>query len=264
MGEFMIKTFRGDNVEVIVEDNRILFNTDDVAYAVGYSSTRSLDKHIKGTKYDVLGKNGKRYITLSGIKHAAFLATKTHTFKVFADWATKFKKADLEVSTKPSDSWPLPTVTKPVQLFGIKEAAAKLGLSAKELGDWLVDQGHAGRYASNNSLYWKDNFESNGYGTRPIIGEGVYARESNIAKLTQLGFDFVKRRLESEREASVLSFAKKEANESEKLEKEIDQLIKNVFNDTFEAEWDSYNVSESGLLKKVKSIIAQVKLKEKD
>lgn len=268
----MKKLFRDqDYIDVVVEKHRLLFDIDDVAKAAGYASTKSLDHHIKGTRYDVLGKNGKRYLAREGIKYASILANRTPALRSICEWAFKFKVSDIVPPAVKVES-PKVELREDFRLYGIREAAEKLGMAAKELGDWLVNQGYAGRYESNKSLYWKDHFEMLGHGTRPVIGIGDKARESNIAKLTQKGFDFVKNRLDSERQSKVLAFARKEANEAEKLEAEVDELIKNEFKKEISKEsfpngvWTlptEYHMTEVTLIKKVKSIIAQVKLKEK-
>lgn len=275
-------SFEGDLIEVVLEGKRVLFNTDEVAYAAGFARTASLDRHIKGTKYDVLGKTGKRYLTADGIRYAAELANKTPRLKAVAKWALQIKKAELD-RLKPTKVVPAlvkeavkavvnnePRLSSPN--YGLKESATKLGMNVRELSDWLVDEGYAGRYASNNNLYWKQYFKDQRYGTCPVIKDEKGYRVSNVARLTEAGITFVKNRLASKSQAGVLAFAKKEASEAEKLEAELDALIKDTFIDTrtksghmaliFEDEQE-YVVSESILIKRIKSIIAQVKLKEK-
>lgn len=259
----MIRTFDSDVIEVIIEGNKVLFNTDQVAYAASFSRTGSLDKHIKGTKYDVLAKNGKRYLTAEGIRYASTLATKTPILKRIADWAVKVKKEELAIH-KAVKSTPkiVNILAKPPVLFGIRAAAELIGMTNKEFSDWLVDEGYAGRYVSNNNLFWKDWFKDQKYGTLPIIKDARGERQSNVPKITETGLMFVKNRITSQRQSNVLAFAKKEASESEKMEKEIDKLILDTFDGDFGLA-DFYEITETDLLKGVKSIIAQVKLKEK-
>jgi hypothetical protein len=154
----------------------------------------------------------------------------------------------------------------------VKEAAGQLGMPVQQLSNWLVSEGYASRYKGNNALYWNSWFKENGYGTRPVIIDDNGQRESNVAKLTAKGLEFVKSRLNSQRESGVLSFATKEANERDRLEKEVDALILQKFEgkrliSAYGAYLNpgkvEYQISQEQLLKLVKQVVAEVKLKEK-
>lgn len=277
-----ILKFEGTDVQVRMskEQDRILFNTEDIAKAVGYNHVRSLYHHTSGTKKDIVGVDLVHYMDVKGLKWLAKRAYRTKAVRRLADWAVAIKLqdiADAQPAPKPNSILSHnPDFVKKVlnivgdkTLYGIQEAAAKLGMPPKEFSNYLVDEGFAGRYLSNNNIYWHESFKKQGFGTLPVLDEDTEnRRQSNVAKITAIGMEYLKNRLNSKRETGVLAFAQSETVD---LEKEIDALILRTFamdkivsqyNKFLNAEPD-YRCSESNLMKRVKAIIAEVKLKEK-
>jgi phage antirepressor YoqD-like protein len=301
-----VRRYNGFDIRIKLQDNVAYFNILDVAYAAEFSRASSLRYHTKGKRRETV-IDGAIYLTVKSMNKVAKDAIKTPGMKLFADWAkttqvdlifeankpksvaapgfqlcvqdytsqkgfqskTSKKKVKLGVVTTP-DIVKAAIVTE--KLYGIKEAAIQLGMTAQQLSNWLVSEGYASRYKGNNALYWNAWFKTQGYGKRPVITDHKGQRESNVAKFTAKGLEFVKARLDSQRESNVLSFASKESNERVKLESEIDALIKNTFKGVktqkeysallgiFDAE---YFMKEAVLIKGVKAILAEVKLKEK-
>lgn len=270
------------NVRIIVEDKQVLFNAEDISDAVGYSKVSALDYHVKKSYQWRDGGRGcqEKFITLKLLNKVAKKATRNKMVALCAGVCRGVQERELEAQKyknsvesvhkqySKDSAWPFPPDTG---LVGIKEAAIRFSMSVHEFSDWLVAEGYATRYASNNSLKWEKWFKDQGYGTRPKIVDERGERESNVAKITKTGLEFIGNRLASQREGSVLSFAKAEATEREKLEKEVDNLIVNQFqpfkdgsnyNQYLGEDVNQYRVCKTDLIKTVKSIVAQIKLKE--
>jgi hypothetical protein len=189
---------------------------------------------------------------------------------------TPVDKAAEQLPKKKEDNstWPFSS-TIPL-LYTISETANQVGMSVKEFSDWLVEEGYASRYASNNSIYFHLWFKENNLGTYPKIKDENGERTSRVPKITIKGLDYVKGRIESQRLSNVLSFAKKEnfdkrKSEQEELERQVDELIMSKFKPYHHsAKYDhllqpnkkEYRIDEQLLLKFVKEIISEVKLKE--
>lgn len=270
----MIKSFEGKCVAIIVVDEKLLFKTEDVAKAVGYSSISGIDYHIKGTRRDVI-KNGVRYLTLAGIDYLAKKANRTPKLKAFSLWAkqhTIIAASEADQSVKPNKAALLQPKFKVTakEHYNITECAFNLSMNVTELTNWLVDEGYAERYISNGAVHWKPWFKTQGYGTLRVIGAGLEQRTSNVPLVTASGFEFIKNRLASKRETGVLMFAKQESSERERLEAELDETIVQVFAKTLYSQgysvafFDEYRMNKEELLKYSKQLLAEVKLKEKN
>lgn len=278
------KKYGGNTVRVAVENGQVLFHLIDCAYAVGYSRTASLRHHTRGKNREVNLDSGI-YLSAKSLGKVA-KDTINQQMPAFANWAKKLTDEILSKAAKVVKKPAAAATTKFVSdaalavsgnptLYGIKDASKILGMTAQALSDWLVAEGYAGRYTSNNALFWKKWFRDQQYGTRPLITDEKGTRESNVAKLTQSGLEFVQSRIESQRDSNVLSFAIKasadrDKAEREKLEKEIDDLIVQTFK-PYEARShysnllgtsDTYEMHRHEVISSVKAIIAQVKLKE--
>lgn len=287
------RSYNGYDIRIKYLNDKVVFNLLDVAYASGFSRASSLRYHTKGKRRETT-IDGVIYLTVKSLNKVAKDASKTPGLIPFAAWAKKVADEVVAEANKPKATMiPSPTAYIPdwakkntggpatkiattsfvfPVLVGIKEAAEQLGMPVQQLSNWLVSEGYASRYKGNNALFWNQWFKDQGYGKRPIITDAKGQRESNVAKLTIKGMEFVKSRLNSQREVGVLSFATKESNERSKLEAEIDTLIKDTFKGVrtqreysallgiFGAE---YFMKEDVLIKGVKAILAEVKLKEK-
>lgn len=277
------RSYNGYDIRIKYQEDKVVFNLLDAAYASGFSRASSLRYHTKGKRRETV-IDGVIYLTVKSLNKVAKDASKTPGLIPFAAWAKKVADEVVAEANKPKVV--VPPVVAPTKvvhkiattsfvfpvLVGIKEASEQLGMPVQQLSNWLVSEGYASRYKGNNALFWNEWFKTQGYGKRPIITDHKGQRESNVAKLTIQGLEFVKARLNSQREVGVLSFASKESNERTKLEAEIDTLIKDTFKGVktqreysallgiFGAE---YFMKEGVLLKGVKAILAEVKLKEK-
>jgi phage antirepressor YoqD-like protein len=292
-----IRSYNGNDIRIKYQDDKVVFNLLDAAYAAGFSRASSLRYHTKGKRRETV-IDGVIYLTVKSLNKVAKDASKTPGLIPFVAWAKKVAETIVEESNKPKEYHDLsyvpdwakkntgtvaPTKVKPANkiatttlvfpyIIGVKEAAGQLGMPVQQLSNWLVSEGYASRYKGNNALYWNSWFKENGYGTRPVIIDDNGQRESNVAKLTAKGLEFVKSRLNSQRESGVLSFATKEANERDRLEKEVDALILQKFEgkrliSAYGAYLNpgkvEYQISQEQLLKLVKQVVAEVKLKEK-
>jgi phage antirepressor YoqD-like protein len=290
------RTYNGHTIRGAYENGQVLFNLIDCVPATGYSRTASLRHHTKGKNREVnlfdgiylsaktLGKIGRDASNINVTPFANWAKQVTDQVLALAQSQPTAHHSKKTTPRKKSVKSAKQNTAVPVfrnmdvpaalpTLLGIKEAAKTLNMTAGALSDWLVAQGYAGRYVSNNALFWKKWFKEQCYGTRPVISDNRGVRESNVAKLTTKGLEFVKARLESERETNVLSFAKKGATEREKLEKELDDLIIQTFlphvsyrryTGILGDHRTHYELDNQDLNAKIKSIIAQVKLKEND
>jgi hypothetical protein len=276
------ENYGGSKIRIAYDKDKILFNLIDVAEAVGYAKVSSMRHHTQGKKREVNLADGI-YLSVRTLNKVARDATRTPRVAFFADWAKGAADRVLVKIQNLVNPAPVVATTKFVsdqamsikgnpELHGIKDAASVLGMKTQELSDWLVAQGYAGRYVSNNALYWKQWFRDQGYGKRPIIKDDKGERESNVAKLTQRGLEYIQSRVDSQRDSNVLSFALKESSEREKLEKEIDDLIVQTFKPHEVRAYYSnllgtahkYEIHRHELIGSVKTILAQVKLKEKN
>jgi hypothetical protein len=273
--------FEGNPVRVKVYDTntvgvKVLFEIDSVAKAVGYSKTSSLLHHVSpicSKKYfDAGDKN--RYIDINQIKWVSEQATKTPRTKTFYEWAKKLRKLIID-NLKCPVAIPVVTVTDHDngQVFGISAAAEMLSMHVIDFSNWLIDEGYATRYRSNNAINLTPWFKAKGYGTLAIIQDGPLTRSSNVPKITRSGFEFIKNRMASKRMDNVLFFTQTESNKitDAKLEKEIDALILSAFKDSEDnkgygfafTSLRDYKIGQVDLIKNIKSIISQIKLKEK-
>lgn len=287
MSNRFVKFYNGSPIRVAYENGQVLFNLIDSSWAAGYAKTASLRHHTKGKNREVnLGTEGI-FISAKVISKIAKDAINSKVAP-YANWAKKITDEVLVQVSKPVKKVAPPKkaattgfvnqaltaaqAMTQATLVGLKDAAKSLNMTVGELSDWLVAQGYAGRYVSNNSIFWKKWFKDQGYGKRPVIADEKGIRESNVAKLSRTGLEFVKARLESQRESNVLSFAAKESNERVKLEKEVDELIIQSFK-PYEVQSrysnllgteNKYEMYRHELISSVKAIISQVKLKEKN
>lgn len=281
-----IRQFEGQDIEILYdeENQKVLFRLEDVARVAGFAKVSSLRYHTK-SKVREVNVDGALYLKARALNKIAKAATKTPGMKRFASWAVGLAG---KINIREIKGRPIPPVIDvPLQkprevaptkdfggeLYGITQTANSLGMSVKELSDWLVDEGYAGRYTSNKAIYWKPWFKMQGYGTLPMLG-GTAApskRVIRVPKLTQAGFEYVKSRLASQRTSNVLSFAKKEAETERKAEQTVDELIADTFSEfTQTYRYDAvlghgrreYRITHPDLIKKVKEVVAQVKLKE--
>ena len=260
-----IRNFNGYDIRVVVIDGKVLFKLIDVAYAVGYAKASSLRYHTKNKKREIHLDDGI-YLKLGTIGKVAKAANKTPYLKLFFSWASGVAEEVIEEHNRPKANIPVVTT------YTISVVASILRIHLKELSDWLVDEGYAGRYASNNSIYFSQWFKDQGYGSYPKINDEKGERVSRSPRITQSGLEYIKARLESQRQSNVLFFAKKEVfQEEKKFEDEIDDLIRDTFSAYRHcAKYDymlqpnkvEYRVDEDQLIKFIKGIIAQVKLKE--
>jgi len=282
MHRFEATSIRGVKVRVAYDDTKLLFNLIDIAEAAGFAKASSLRYHTQGKKREVLLEDGI-YLTVKSLSKVAKDATKTPHMILVAEWAKNLQNqyiADQNAICEALDriQKEAPVATKatvkvrPNVVYSLSEVAQLVGMKTKELNDWLVAEGYADRYASNNNLYLKDWFKKQGYGQLKDVGDGS-GRKSNVPRITNFGLSFIQNRIESQRESNVLSFAAKESNEREKMEKTVDELIldafkdlklKTVYADAFSPAHDEYKVATFQLLSRVKGIIAQVKLKDKE
>lgn len=297
-----IRQFEGQDVEILynVEDQKTLFRLEDVARAAGFNSVRALRYHTK-TKVREVKIKDSLYLKARALTKIAKSATKTPGMARFAKWATGLAgKINIrEIKGKPIQSViPSPKPVLPYEPFGyildvpashvdvpqfkatnaipqpilytLTNAATNLGMTVKELSDWMVDEGYASRYDSTNAIYFSDWFKDQKYGTYPTVTDSKGTRTIRSPKLTEAGFEYVKSRLESERESKVLSFAKKESYQTEQMELDVNQLIIDTFVEEEHGTYHNllgttplYKMGQAVLIRKVKRIIAEVKLKEK-
>ena len=270
-----IKQFEGHDVRVTVQKGKVLFKLIDVAYAVGYSKASSLRYHTKHKNREIETDDGI-FLKVTTLNKIAKEAHKTPKFKSFASWAQGVASRMLQAESKVSNT-PLAKAQILPQLINISNVAGLLNMTVKEFSDWLVAEGYAGRYKSNNAIFFSKWFKDQGYGDYPVFSSspGAPKRVSRVPMITTSGLEYVKARLESQRSTNVLSFAKKDAyvlrkEEQERLEKELDNLIKGKFKSyetgqkykTLLGLQAEYKICEDGLIAKVKEIIAEVKLKE--
>jgi hypothetical protein len=269
MKKFTVE-YNGFYINIIADPGVVLFRVDDLASAVGYSGVGPVLYHVKNRMKLVAGQ---RFVDLKTIKHLAKRATRTPTVKDFASWARHIHENELAAQkaaehiakqNKPhADEWP----SKPKTLNqSITESAKLLGMEGPgQLKDWLIAEGYADTYRSNGNLKLSKWFKSEGYGVLPI---GESGRVSNTPRLTPKGVEFIRNRLASQREGNVLSFARSNAAERKRLEAEIDTLIKSTFANYKYSEGyghygpPEYLIAEDDLIKKIKGVIAEVKLKE--
>jgi len=261
------------DVAVAREGKNILFCADDIWLAVGYSSLAGLKHHIVGFR-DVPGDN-RNWLSLKQINKIAINATRTPRMKKFAAWAKEVQNkllaleqaaAHIAKQKKPEASpWPTP---KPLFDMTLKQAAEQVGMKHSEFITWMTTQGYLLTYQSNGHLKLSAWFKANGFGCNPLADSG---RVSNTVRITPKGLEFVKNRINSERESGVLAFAASAHNERVKLEAEIDALIKKTFKPFSSSKYtklmnapEVYEIWEDDLLKKVREVIAQVKLKGKE
>lgn len=271
----IVKQFEGRDIRVTVQKGKVLFKLIDVAYAVGYSKASSLRYHTKHKNREIETDDGI-FLKLTTLNKIAKEAHKTPKFKSFASWAKDVSNEMLQASKKVATTTFVAQNILP-QAINVSKVAELVNMSVKEFSDWLVAEGYAGRYVSNNGIYFKTWFKEQGFGTYPVLPSiGVVPqRVSRVPLITTSGLEYVKARLESQRQSNVLSFAKKDAyvirkEEQERLEKELDTLIKGKFKSyesgqkykTLLGLQAEYKICEDGLLSTVKEIIAEVKLKE--
>lgn len=286
MKEF-VKEFEGKLILVKYDEasKKVFFNLADVAGAAGFAKVSSLRYHTKDKVREAHLIDGP-YLKVRALNKVAKSCTRTPAMARIAKWAQAvaegiiaiedFNNRSTQLVVKTGNNGyiaAIDVVPTPKQvLHTLTETAGHVGMSVRELSDWLVEQGYAARYESNGSIYFNNWFKEMGYGAYPVINDEKGERASRVPKITEAGIEFVKNRIQSEREAGVLSFAKKEAFQFEKQsEQDVDALIVESFGPYHHsARYDhllqpgkkEYRVYEDTLIKKVKEIIAQVKVKE--
>lgn len=230
----------------------LCFNADDVRAALGYSS-------ISGIKYHVTPMDDRDKTIWLGVKQLSTLAkkaTRNKYAKSFYKEATVYRAVYIQDNISHTFA---PTADG---LFSVADVAKYVGMGNEELQEWLVAQGFCGRY-DNGNLKLNRPFRDCGYAKKPIAASG---KESNVVRLTVAGKEYIKNRLESARQVGVLSFANATRNEEVKLEGIIDDLITSTFlpfvyqDSTFGVTY--VDIDSAELNKKIKEIIAQIKLKE--
>lgn len=273
-----IRQFEDQDVELVYDDvsKKVLFRLEDVARVAGFAKVGSLRYHTKEKVREVKLQDGI-YLRVKSLNKIAKAANRTPGMTRFALWAkdVAVEITQLEEDKSKAVSQVIEKVASPI-LYTISGAATIIGMSVKELSDWLVDEGYANRYVSNGSIYFSHWFKEQGYGTFPKINDEKGTRTSRNPKLTKSGLEFVTSRIGFQRANNVLSFIKKESFDKNKAEqKELEAGIDNLIVQKFSAfryiaRYDSllqpgkkeYIVDESQLIKSVKEILAEVKLKE--
>lgn len=184
------KYFNGFPIRVKLFEDSLMFHAQDVSDAVGYKHIRSLYHHLSEpflTKID-----GFNYLSSANIAHLSVKAYKTPTFKLMKTWAANFKPEDFRSN----------------KLYGISEAAMKLGLNIETFTEYLIEKGYAERYISNNHLKWAPSFVALGLGRIATIGSASIGdiRSSNVPKLTEKGMTKIVKDFEDQRKNGVLAF----------------------------------------------------------
>jgi len=267
--------FNGVFVNIIADPRVVLFNVDEVAQAIGYSKTSAVEYHIK-RRIKVV--SGEKFVDLKALNSLAKKATRTPAAKEFASWAKTIQDRELarqqaaehiaKQPKPPHQAWPFPKGYTPEGTdFTLGDAAGLIGMETSSLRDWLFAEGYADMYPSNGNLKLTKWFKTQGYGKLPKAASGA---ASNTPRITKTGIEFIKNRLASQRESNVLSFALTKSVEAKRLETGIEKLIKERFSKfeighVYTKVLDSvknYEIDEDDLLRIVKGIIAEVKLKE--
>jgi hypothetical protein len=271
--------FNGMFVNIIADPGVVLFNVDEVARAIGYSKTSAVEYHIK-RRIKVVA--GEKFVDLKALNSLAKKATRTPTAKEFASWAKSVHDRELarqqaaehiaKQSKPASQAWPWPKGPSHPDKATIGEHSIAVtgmfvGMTSDELKQWLIAEGYASTYPSNGNLKLSKWFKEQGFGLLPKAASGAV---SNTPRITQSGVAFIKNRIASQRESNVLSFALTKSAEAKRLETGIEKLIVDRFSKHESGRHytgllhapRSYELDEVDLIKIIKGIIAEVKLKE--
>ncbi len=267
-------------IECVVVKNTTMFKVKDISHVSDYSIS-GINYHLRGTKHFKKIED-EQLIDVKGLNFLSKKATRQTLIKEIYIWAKLFVSKKEEIIQPVAVKLPMINIPPVMNIipdvymeYGIAEAAKITGMKIREFTSFLIEEGFANRYTSNNNVFWQSWFKKSGYGVLATIADNHGTRSSNVPRLTASGLEYIKNRISSKVESGVLAFAYKESAVEEKnLEKEIDDVIDLVFktklvkknhfyNSIFSEDAnEEYNMTKSELRAGVRSILAAIKLKE--